>query len=369
MTVRGYVGRPHISRSTRQHQALFVNGRLIRSPLISQALVEGFEPLLPPRRFPVGIVIIELDGRQVDVNVHPTKAEVRFARSQDVFRLVSAAVRASLAGAGFTLEPMGETVTLTMGPRTELQASLSGLEGVPPRGHFTPAWRSGGGSGEGAAPPAGSAGRLGEQLTPYAVPLGSATMDAAGVVRPLAQIRNTYLICTDGRDLILVDQHTAHERMNFEALLAKPQGEARSQGLLVPIVVEVSPQEAARLGDHIPLFAHIGMDIEPFGQGTFLVRSVPLGLSRLGRKDAIQDLLGEFAQSGRAKTAEEAREHLLATAACKAAVKAGDPLAPEEMAGLVSSVLALERGAYCPHGRPAVIRLNGEAMDRLFGRA
>jgi len=369
LLVDGLVALPPEARSTRAAQIFLMNGRVIRSNALSQALVEGFSPLLERGRFPVGLVRLTVDPSQVDVNVHPTKLEVRFARPRPVFSTLFRAVANALETRGADpVQPRHLERALDSGTWEQTGSG----EGSSPRSSLPPPRPS--------LPPPPTQAVL-EFLRPLQDQEGEASEKAARSDRvgepvrprfvPLAQLHDTFLVGLVDGDLWLIDQHTAHERVNYERLghLA-PMGE-RSQGLLVPEVLEFPPPLAEFLGGHLEDFRELGFEVEPFGGDAFQLRGVPVGLPARRVLEAFRALVEEAAEGGvtvRGTVQEGFRERLRAMVSCKAAVKSGDPLTHAEMTRLVHDMLEVEHSRYCPHGRPTRILLDRRALERLFHR-
>jgi len=369
LLVDGLVALPPEARSTRAAQIFLMNGRVIRSNSLSQALVEGFSPLLERGRFPVGLVRLTVDPSQVDVNVHPTKLEVRFAQPRPVFSTLFRAVSNALEARGAdSVQPRHLERALASGTSEESasgQGSSPRRSLPPPRPSLPPPPTQAvleflrpleEGRPEGSAEPARSD-RVGESARPRFI--------------PLAQLHDTFLVGLVDGDLWVIDQHTAHERVNYERLghLA-PMGE-RSQGLLVPEVLEFPPASAEFLKGHLEDFRQLGFEVEPFGGDAFQLRGVPVGLPARRVLEAFRALVEEAAEGGvtiRGTVQEGFRERLRAMISCKAAVKSGDPLTHAEMTRLVHDMLEVEHSRYCPHGRPTRILLDRRALERLFHR-
>lgn len=373
LLVDGLVVLPPESRTSRASQIFLMNGRVIRSTALSQALQEGFAPLLVRGRFPVGLVRLTVDPSLVDVNVHPTKLEVRFAQPRPVFTALYRAVSESLEA--FGADPVR--------PRS-LQKPLPdpGRTGEPNRPFHAPG-RPGGGSGlasQAAPRPIPSGGpRPGQEssstqaVLEFLRPLSGDRVSEPEAPRfvPLAQVHGTFVVGLVDGDLWIIDQHTAHERVNYERLAhLDPLGE-RSQGLLTPEVLEFTPALAGFLAGHLGDFQALGFEVEPFGGDAFQLRAVPTGLPARRVAEAFRGLVEEAAEGGlsvRGSVQEDLRERLRAMTACKAATKAGDALTRAEMTRLVEDLLAVEHSRYCPHGRPTWIQLDRRALERLFQR-
>jgi len=365
--VSGYVSKPTCYKATRQYMSFFVNRRLAQSRTLNFAVEEAYHSLLLTGRRPVAVVNITLDPALIDVNVHPAKTEIRFLRERQVYAAVQRATReAVLTGAetpsisarGFTI-PEWEIQTPMPGQSTsqdttERQANL---------------WRS-------AAPEPAAAQQTANTPAPE-----EATQDAADdevavggralpVLRVLGQVSQSYII-TEGPDsMYLVDQHAAHERILLERMIAALRERAvASQLLLDPLPVELAPAELEVVGEHLEQLRAIGFAIEPFGGEALLVRAVPAALvgAQTGElRELLIALSGADAEA--ASHGETWEEHALANVACRAAIKAGQTLAPEEQRELIRQLEGAKARQSCCHGRPTMVRLSFAALEREFDR-
>ena len=317
LRVRGHVTGPAMGRSNRQGQHFFLNGRPIRSGLLAVMLERPYAGRLPPGRHPLAAVHIEIDPHEVDVNVHPRKAEVRFSQERAVYQALLWAVEAALS-------PF---------PRQEQYPTLDWPFGDVP-----------------VAP-----GLVAQEPRPEYV--------VAGGLRVLGQLRNTYIIAQSSEGLVVVDQHAAHEQVLFETLLHGGQ----PADLEPPVQLELTPREVERLTGSLRLLIDLGLEIEPFGKRSFLLRSLPPVLIHVPPMALMTALLEELERDWHLDE-ERLRERLVAKAACTAAVKAGDPLSIETMQDLVDDLLTVWSPATCPHGRPAFVTLSVEELERRFLR-
>ncbi|GMU57733.1 MAG: DNA mismatch repair protein MutL [Candidatus Xenobia bacterium] len=387
VSVRGLVGLPALARPNRTGQFLLVNGRIIRSALLSQAWLEGFTPLLPKGKYPVGILSLEVHGELVDVNVHPTKSEVRFASNQHIFRAVYRAVARGLEAQGAdtvqhqTLEDASwerpEPVALPWDPPEPVREAPQGSEPWDPPEPARPAWqppesRAYRSPAPAYQPPARERPARSYVTTPQSLELFKPLASASEEPVPLAQLHDTYLVALVRGELWVVDQHTAHERILYERLSHLAPLEQGAQGLVVPEVLELSPLVAELAAERASDLLTLGFELEPFGGNSFQLRSVPYGIPARKAVPTLRGVLEELAEekvSVRHHTAEEWRERLRAMMACKAAVKAGDPLEKHEMRVLLRELLEVEHSPYCPHGRPTRVRLDQATLEKLFHRA
>jgi len=349
--VRGFVSRPDRPRPPRPNLRLFVNGRAVRDRALSKAVLEGFRSSGAGDRGFEAFLFVEVPSHLVDVNVHPAKAEVKFADARTVWTAVERAVRQALSE-GTREAPragLGETAR-------RVEAAVTAFfdrGGGEPR--TTPLW---------AAPGTGAS-MVGEPGV-EAVPVEA----SAPVV--LGQHRLVYIVASDGEELLLVDQHTAHERVRFERLLERAgRHVVESQGLLEGSVVDLPPDLRPVLDAHGEALRELGYDVEPFGAGgATRLRAVP---AILGTKDpgpALERILRDLKDREAADWAVAGtRDRLAATLACHSAVRAGQPLNVEQMAAIVRDVFRTAHPTLCPHGRPTVVRVPRDELSRWFGRA
>lgn len=385
--VSGVAVCPPAFANTRARQVLFVNGRLVVSQALSQAIAQGFEPLVPDRRFPMAVIFIEVPPDAVDVNVHPTKSEIRFLSPRLVFKVVRDALAEALTRADAQPQEHVEAIRRTPSvarlpqetPRIrplpeQVQAAIAlcqPLEPPPTDATFSSATRA---TAAPAVPPPSpstpATQTLELPLMPMPAPIAHVARPSASRWQVLAQLHRTYILGLHDGDLFIVDQHTAHERINYELLTHLSDGprEALSQPLLFPLMLELATDEAAALAGSLDVFEELGYEIEPFGGETFVVRALPSGLAALARADVLRRVVAEVALDERTREPQRLRELLRATTACRASVMAGDLLTREEMESLLTRLEAVPRGGYCPHGRPVSIRLGEDDLARLFHR-
>lgn len=341
--IDGFISQPHLQRSSRADIALFVNGRWVSDRLLSAAVSEAYRSVMPTGRFPVIVLNLTIPPEEVDVNVHPSKAEVRFRRSGEVFRRLSATVRRALASA---TEIAPARLDRPVVDQFFFPTGAARWESGPP-----PPTRHLGAGGGTSAPP--------DDQQPEPAPgLRSPVM------RPLGQVENTYIVAAGPRGLYLIDQHAAHERILFERLSAN--GEAPTQRLLDPTSVDLSAEESDWVAAHADDLQRLGFDVTPFGPAAWLLRAVPSALGRIDAATYLREVVAEAQTPDFQRLA--AADRLRWSLACGAAIKSGAPLAFDEMSALIRDLEACDLGLTCPHGRPTVILLSRELLDREFGR-
>jgi DNA mismatch repair protein MutL len=345
IAIAGYTSRPELSRATRSQERFFVNRRWVRSRLLSRALEEAYRTVLPGNRYPVAVMRLELAAEQVDVNVHPAKAEVRFLREGEVFQAVRRAASEALDRA-----------------RLAPSAAISAPGPFPAR----PETSAGAGAGM-TLPAAGSAPGV---LSPAFEPAGRG---GALVLTPLAQLRATFILADSEQGLLVVDQHRAHERVLFERFSAgREEKRPESQALAIPATVHLGRAEADLLLQHVESLGELGLELEQFGADSFLVRRVPVALAKQDPAGVVRDLVEDLAaaslRGGGPTSLEVRRERARISLACRSAVKAGDALTAEEMGELLAELCRTSRPFTCPHGRPTVMTISNFELERRFHR-
>ncbi len=343
--ITGVLGTPQVAQPRRTHQWFLVNGRAVRSPLLARALAEAFHTLVPEDRQPVAVLSVRVPPEAVDVNIHPRKAEVRFVHERALFADVVRQVQRVLHEA-----PLAHVVSRAAGP---LQAP------VPP-----------GAPGSAYPPPGGEAGRRGAVAEPGALWI-PARPEAAGwpAIRLLGQCALTYLVGEAGGDLVLIDQHAAHERVLFERLMQRrATGGVEAQGLVAPAVVELSPPEAALLAELRPALGEVGFEVEPFGPRAVRLLAVPAIAAGRAPEELFRACLTDLGDARGPHAAQDRVERLAIATACHTAIRAGDPLDGQTMRALLDD-LARTRDPYsCFHGRPTMVRVPGRELERWFYR-
>lgn len=423
--ISGYVGRPALARGNRSAESAFVNGRWVQNRLLYTAIEKGFESLLAHRRFPLAVLHLDVDPTLIDVNVHPAKTEVRFKEERETFKAVMLAVRKALTGSDLTASfgPPTPGVPRPAAPtEPAVQSRIVWVEErVTPAGSLTveetaPVWRgvnaspgavsiageAGREPAQAPGPGAGSAGAPGEASfdRPPGEPLEAPGEEPLHARLPLAeapaaeawaraqreaarkgldprrilleadvlgQLAGTYLLVPTPLGLWLVDQHVAHERILYERFLKRGGSPNTTQELLVPQPLELTPVQARLLEEHADELTALGFAFEAFGGSDYLLRGVPAELGTRGRRVLVQlleELLALFDHAG-----PSLAERAAAAMACRSAVKAGDRLHPEEMRALLKELARVENPFACPHGRPVIVQLSLEEIERRFGRS
>jgi DNA mismatch repair protein MutL len=412
MRLHGFVSKPEIQKLNRNSIFVFVNGRLIRDRLIQHGLTEAYRNIIPPTVYPVVLLFLEMPPGEVDVNVHPSKTEVRFRQSTVMHDFVCDTVRAALMKARpapqFTTEIHARATAssgLTPGAREwEPPSDLASASGAPARAFYDPA----GGAGfalQAPVPPPVSArfqfeggiaveanaaipvarglenrfAEIPETIpdngcapaldTPENTSGEDATLAALSTLRPLGQIRNSFILAVNEDGLWIVDQHVAHERVLFERILKQRAAQrVESQRLLMPIVLELSPAQQAVFSEIADELQHNGFEAEPFGARSVAVKVAPAGVDAAAVEHMLHELLDQISREEQSLNLEKIRGRIAASIACHAAIKVNMPLEQNKMEWLLTELAKTDHPMSCPHGRPVVLRYSVRDIQKAFKR-
>jgi DNA mismatch repair protein MutL len=359
--VSGYVGSPSVHRADRSEQYVFVNGRAASAALVGSALREAYQSSLPKARFPVVFMFLELDAAQIDVNVHPTKKEVRFRRPREVRDGIIAAIHSAFGNQPAMTDRTRVVTTAPAGPTVAIR-DIPALEPFPyPKVSVQTEWANVPG-GESAIP-AGGANREG-----FSGDDGDREMPWAWC-RVLGQVGGLYVVLETDGGLVLMDPHAAHERVLFESYLSEISNQSiRSQGLLVPETVQATPQEAERIRAHLQLLIKMGFGVSDFGGNSFMVDAMPSCMDQASAAAVLSDVVVAIEESGVRGGQRAMLEEVIARAACRAAAAGNRSLKVKELEQLILDLAKSEMPYTCPHGRPTIIFMGFRELDRKFGR-
>jgi DNA mismatch repair protein MutL len=418
LRVRGFVSNPQEQRSSRDAQYLFVNGRFVRDQLVGRALTEAYRSMMPGGTYPAAVLFVEAPATEVDVNVHPAKTEVRFLHAS----VVLAFIRDSVAEALRSTQPVVRVPGFPVPTDIEdADPDEFRIPAEPVRGRY---W---------APDPAGSSDDAVSRVSPYSQPgpdeltmpsdmAGGAAIDAAAATRrgieadqspaenprvaragveavpagkvfrdftaqagmterghsfpglghgikPLGQIRDSYIVATDEEGLLLVDQHVAHERVLFEQFRDGRLARATAvQPLLIPQTVDLTPAEAEALKEVTADLESMGVEVIELSGRTVAIKSLPSGLAGSDGIALLKEVVNSVESERRALTPDHLRDSVAATLACKAAIKINMPLTPEKMQWLIDELMKAQNPMTCPHGRPIIMRVGLRDIERGFKR-
>jgi len=401
LRVWGLIGSPGVSRGTRESQHLFVNRRPVENRGLNYALLEGYHNSLMKGRYPVCCLFLEIDPAAVDVNIHPSKREVKFHREFEIRRLVQSAIRETLLAYHREVDspgapipsPAPQQVSAPSGPPPVQQTVLPHFpepphprtEPGPVRPAAQPPLRMG------FAPPPTPAPILPPPPEPPGAPtplIPSSSNDSvftpsfrpppvAGAVpllnvplRLVGVVGKLYVVLESDRGLVLLDQHAAHERILFEQMMTRIETNAAapSQKLLLPETIELPPRDAQFLREQLGALTRLGVGLSEFGERTFLLDALPPFVKAPDTRRFVFDLVDELRAAGREVNLARLGEHTVAKTVCRHAVKANDPLGGRELENLVEDLRRCAMPYTCPHGRPTLIEMNYRELEKKFGR-
>jgi DNA mismatch repair protein MutL len=414
MRIHGFVSKPEIQKLNRNSIFVFVNGRTIRDRLIQHALTEAYRNIIPPTVHPVVLLFLELPAGEVDVNVHPSKTEVRFRQQSAMHDFVRDSVRAALmkarpvpqfvtemrahATASEALTPGAMTPgAFTSGSLDSLTQPLDPVLGTASAGPNVSDGTAGGFALQAPAPPsisgrfqfeggiaveANAAVSLSRSAANEADAIpdhGCApaldvreeepTLSSLGTLHPLGQIRNSFVLAVNEDGLWIIDQHVAHERVLFERILKQRAAQqVESQRLLMPIVLELSPAQQAAFSEIADELQHNGFEAEPFGARSVAVKVAPAGVDASAVEHMLHELLDQFSREEQSLNLEKIRARIAASIACHAAIKVNMPLEQNKMEWLIAELAKTDHPMSCPHGRPVVLRYSVKDIQKAFKR-
>jgi len=385
----GWVGLPTFSRSQADLQYFYVNGRMVRDKLVAHAVRQAYRDVLFNGRHPTFVLFLEVDPAVVDVNVHPTKHEVRFRDGRMVHDFLYGTLHRAL-GDVRPEDQLAGAITVAMpapsgpqagefGPQGEMSLAASVLE----RSAADPAWRSSAGSGysggyqaprgDSSLPTAEAQGAYREYFAPLAEVPAVALPESQGDIPPLgyaiAQLKGIYILAENAQGLVVVDMHAAHERITYERLKTAMASEGlRGQPLLVPESIAVSQREADCAEEHEAWFERLGFELQRFGPESLAIRQIPVLLKQAESSQLVRDVLADLLEYGSSDRIQAHLNELLGTMACHGAIRANRRLTLPEMNGLLRDMEHTERSGQCNHGRPTWTQMGMDDLDKLFLR-
>lgn len=373
--LHGLIGQPSLNRSASSHIYTFINGRYIRDRVVQHSIMDGYRHLLMKGRFPVVVLFLEIAPDKVDVNVHPTKHEVRFREQAMVHDFIATSLQHQLKPAAWVqpvsqegsadLPNLDSTLATRSTPDVYVQTPLI-------REPVAPVYTSSATRANESAPEV-SCGVVPFLPDPPSGEVAPAHSEAQNRyfsgLRYLGQYHNSYLLCQDGDDLLLIDQHAAHERIGFESLKRSfSRGEIEQQCLLFPEMLELDFRSSQALTEHLADLACLGFDVEPFGGKSFALKAVPQLLSASDNRQLIVDIALELEQTGSSGGLIDKLDDVLILMACHSVIRANQALDPRESRALLEQLDQVDFKANCPHGRPVLQRLRLVEIERMFRR-
>ena len=395
--VHGFAGRPQLTRANRNAQITFVNGRMVKSNTIQHAILAAYEGLLHGhRRFPVAVLFLQVPSSMVDVNVHPSKNEVRFARDGEIHHAVRAAIRATLSASQlapewrFDQDSASDKSTFTpldsrirgndVAATQPYKSTFPPQQSTPFQGKSTfiqPTQEIYSPHSRPVVPGGGDISQFHQSLQQMRETEQSALPEMPPSIypgplqlRPLGQIQqNAYILCEGDDGLYIVSQHRAHERILADRALEAAQDKPlESQHLVIPLTVEMGPRALAALDENNALLKTLGFDVEAFGGNSVLVRAVPSLLRPADYETAFNDLVDELISGQGGQNLADRKRHLLITLSCRNALKAGDPLSAPQIDQLLKDMLQLPNYSICPHGQPILVKISSWELNKKFER-
>jgi len=348
--VEGYIGKPELGRSGTKHQHLFINGRPVVHHLFNYALAEAYHSLLMDGKKPFFVINIEIAPELIDVNVHPRKLEIRFQNQNEIFSILRKAAKATLEKN--VLMPTASASELFGASRPGTASGAISEGQVKAALDFTEKITA--------------AEQMHGRLNKYSYT--KEDEDDLSMV-PLSQIARSYILAENEEGLILIDQHAAHERVRYEELMDQfEKKDPEKQQLLLPENIELSAVEAEIFTANSETFEKLGFEIELFGGNTFIVHAVPSPIANQNIQGIIQQVLNDLSEDKKTKAVKNPQEKIIEYMSCRSAIKFGKDLSLDEMAELIRQVDKLKRPYTCPHGRPSMVKITYNELEKMFGR-
>ena len=380
--LHAFVSSPDVHKLNRNSLYFFVNRRMVRDKMLIHALLEAYRRILPSGTFPVALLFIEMPYSEVDVNVHPSKTEVRFRKQSLIHDFLQESIRKALMNARFQTPFSVQPEKLKVNPRIlqsqpsqkvsnnfikglpELPLSSHSLKGSPLKNHLpfqSPVSSI-------SSPLCATSGLIPreEQQTREVEDINIST---SRDIQPLGQIEESFIVASDKGSLLIIDQHVAHERILFEKILSERQhGKIETQGLLLPLIVELTPQQQIILENISTELNSCGFEVEPFGHRTLAIKSVPADLTTADLKKLLEELLDGLDKETQQVSLEQIKEKIAASIACHAAIKVNTHLEYSKMIWLIDELLKTKYPTTCPHGRPIILRYKKMEILKAFKR-
>jgi len=402
--LHGFVSRPEIQKLNRNSIFIFVNGRLIRDRVVQHALTEAYRNIIPPTVYPVVLLFLEMPATEVDVNVHPSKTEVRFRQSSTVHDFIRESVRAALMKARPVPAFMAEihaqpTASASLSPSARQLSAVDTLQVTEADSAFalqaqelpavtTPLQFGNNGimiDANAAIPVA----RFGQQTFTNELTANEqvaargengctavlaeddapVSLDSLATLKPIGQVRDSFILAVNPQGLWIIDQHVAHERVLFEKILRQRMANSpERQQMLMPLLVELTPSQMAVFAEISDELNHNGFEVEPFGARTIAVKTTAAGVSPAEVEHLLHEILEQFEREEQSLNLEKIRTGVAASIACHAAIKVNMPLEQNKMEWLLQELAKTDCPMSCPHGRPVVLRYSVRDIQRAFKR-
>lgn len=386
-TLYGFIGKPVVSRGNRTYMNYFVNGRYIKSPVIAKAIEDAYKPYSMQHRYPFTVLLLSIPGEYIDVNVHPTKTEVRFANGEQVYEFLLSGLERTLKGENFITEVSFPEPEANRLPEKKKQESIPEpfekkrveqlRRELPLETFYVKESPSGYAAADPVRTSSFSHASSGQEIVPKTVPAPiQETLFDSGLLpkeekrthRIIGQLFQTYWMVEAEDKLYMIDQHAAHEKILFEKLMTLfHKKDFLSQMVDPPIILTLNMSEEALLKENLDILSQIGFEIEHFGGKEYSVRGVPADMLGLAQERLLIEFIDSFSIEGHKKNAEAILEKA-ASLSCKAAIKANHAMSFAEAETLIGQLLRLENPFHCPHGRPVIISMSKYEVEKLFKR-
>jgi DNA mismatch repair protein MutL len=382
INIEGYVGKPEIARGNSTYMIFSVNNRIIRSKMLGEAVKQAYKGLLMNNKFPFVVLNLNVQTDKIDVNVHPTKAEIKFSDDRSIFSTIYTAVKSCLSGNNLTYgsyeeqEPFTEPEAIVV-PNRIFETYTPSMERPDVPFMHEPAYSSGQQNflndnisykTENTNKSFYNQQRPAEVINPIYSTINKETAKPNQIaeLNIIGLLFNTYILTQDASNFFLIDQHAAHERINYEYLMSKHNtGDITIQPLMVPIILEVSPKESVLVKDNFDTFERLGFEMEWFGENTIAIRSVPIIMGEPCSGDFFNEILDSLEGNNKAVSP---LEKIVISMACKNSIKAGTSITYEEMQELVKRLSQTKSPYTCPHGRPTLISMSQYELEKKFKR-
>lgn len=374
----GFIGKPTISRSNSKHQFFFVNGRFIRQNAMSALVKQAYHSMLMENKSPVFFINISINPENIDVNVHPKKTEIRFLNQQEIILVLYKMVKHALEQNNLMPRGLINDISSNFEKKENSSSNSFGSNSYNNySGHSKSFQKSG-------YPPVNRSASLNNAAMDFSKSILGNNEEAIdndlkssesenvfpGELKVLTQLNRSYIVAEDNSELILIDQHAGHERVRYEELMDQYENQNKDiQILLIPQLVELRSDEKIIIEENLQVFKDLGFDIQDFGGNSFNVYSVPKFLVNEKLEEVIKGVIDDIINSQKASKFQGKTEAIITYMACRSAIKFGQKLSDEEMYSLIVQMKSLKRPYTCPHGRPTMVSLNMESLNKMFGRS
>ena len=355
--IAGYISKPSLTRAGKRYQSIYVNKRHIKNKLITRAVYDAYHTYLPIGRHPIFIISIDIDPKIIDVNVHPAKTEIRIEKESELYEAVYSAVKSVLEKSELIPEVKDDGVQRKI-PASYTRPAQSGTPYTPQQTPYLP-----------AKTPTSYTPKIAPRQLMIKDTEKDITFQKLPDMQIISQIGNTYIIAESESSMYLIDQHAAHERINYEKLKkTKDNRPNESQALLDPKIIELSQKDAAILDEKKELLKATGFDIEPYSDNSFSVRAIPVILGKQYSESNVTDVINDIIEASKVTGIDNLKDSIIKMIACKASIKAGERLTDKQMLDILKELDTCDAPYTCPHGRPTIIEMTMKEIEKRFKR-